>query len=182
MVWSGRSKAFSGVRRNATPPGPLRIRRHHTGDDGPREVTGSLSLDDVSRRTRKHGLGGRSRNATISNGLICVVKTETDEPPSPISDAIIVGMVLVDADHGTFHSHKVIAQAIHAWTDFLASELGFDLRQEVDTWLPRKNADVVVRQGESKPTVPLGSVIEFEFPSDVTEQLVDDVKRRVDRT
>ncbi len=132
--------------------------------------------------TRKHGLGGRSRNATISNGLIYVVKSPPGEPPSPISDAIVIGMVLVDANHGTFHSHQVIARAIHEWVDFLASELGLDLRQEVDAWLPRKEPDVVIRQGESNPTVPLGSVIAFEFSTEITEQLVADVKDRVDRT
>ncbi len=132
--------------------------------------------------TRKHGLGGRSRNATISNGLIYVVESTPGESPSPISDAMVVGMVLVDADHGTFHTHTVIVRAIHEWVDFLASELGLDLRQEVDAWLPRKEPDVVVRQGESNPTVPLGSTIAFEFPAEITEQLVADVKDRVDRT
>ena len=132
--------------------------------------------------TRKHGLGGRSRNATISNGLICVVKCPPGEPASPTSDAIVVGMILVDADHGTFHSHTVIVRAIHDWVDFLASELGLDLRQEVDAWQPRKEPDFVIKQGEAKPTVPLGSVIAFEIPTEITERLVDDVKDRVDRT
>lgn len=132
--------------------------------------------------TRKHGLGGRSRNATISNGLICVVKSTPGEPPSPTNDAIVVGMVLVDADHGVFHSHRVIARAIHDWVDFLASELSLDLRQEMDAWLPRKEPDFIIEQDESNPTVPLGSTIQFEFPTELTEQLVDDVKSKVDRT
>ncbi len=40
----------SPVGDHATPPGQLRVRHHQTGDDGAREVTGSLSLDDVSKR------------------------------------------------------------------------------------------------------------------------------------
>ena len=91
-------------------------------------------------------------------------------------------MVLVDADHGVFHSHVIIERAIHEWVNFLASELALDLRQEVDAWLPEKDPDYVITQGDLKPTVPLGSVIAFEFPAEIAEKLVNDVKERVDRT
>ena len=91
-------------------------------------------------------------------------------------------MVLVDADHGAFHSQVIIERAIHDWVDFLASELALDLRQEVDTWLPRKGPDYVMKEGSPNPTVPLGSVIEFEFPAEIADRLVNDMKDRVDRT
>ncbi len=42
----------SPVGDHATPPGQLRVRHHQTGDDGAREVTGSLSLADFSKRFR----------------------------------------------------------------------------------------------------------------------------------
>ena len=132
--------------------------------------------------TQKHGLGGRSKNATISNGFICVIKSEPGQSPNSSSDTIVEGMVLVDAIHGVFHSHVIIKQAIHDWVNFLASELALDLQQEVDAWLPRKVPDYVIKQGDPRPTVPLGSVIGFEFPAEIAEKLVADVKERVDRT
>ena len=49
--------------------------------------------------THKHGLGGRSKNATISNGLIKVVKAPKGTKPTPSSDVIIIGMMLVDSEN-----------------------------------------------------------------------------------
>lgn len=132
--------------------------------------------------TRKHGLVGRSKNATISNGLICVVKSPPGEEPNLKSDAIVIGMVLVDAVHEVFHSHVVMDQAIRDWVDFLASELILDLRAEIEPWLARRSPMTMVSLEDQNATVPPGSVVGCEFPSEFAEALIQDVKKRVERT
>jgi hypothetical protein len=143
-----------------------------------RFVEGSLSVNLCVRAgdTWKHGRGGRHGNATVTKGLICVLKSPKGEPPGPQSDSIVIGMALVDAEFGVFHSHVVLDHAIRDWVTFLASTFALDLRQEVAAWLPEQKATHVVAEGE-RPEVPPGSVLEMPFPAAVITSLMDDLKR-----
>lgn len=128
--------------------------------------------------THKHGLGGRSKSATITNGLIIVYRTPKGAGPTPNDKAIVIGMAIVDSRHGVFHSHVVIEQAIRDWIGFLAKELKFDLTKWLKYCLPSISKQIIVLPPDAHTVVPEGSKIAFEFPKDLSKQMIRDVKRR----
>ena len=128
--------------------------------------------------THKHGLGGRSRNATIPNGLLTVVKTASGEPLSPKNDAIVIGMVIVDADHGAFHSKSILDGAVRDWARFLGAQFNLNLSSWELGCVPPKQGPVVrLRHGEH-PSVPLGATLEMELPVEIQTGVVADVSKR----
>lgn len=128
--------------------------------------------------TTKHGLGGRSKNATIANGLIAVYKTPTGRQPSSDDDCIIIGMVLVDGKHGVFHSNVVIDKALNAWVAFLASQLGLDFHGWLRRCLPEAAKQVIHIKQDEHVTVPEGATLVAAFPAELSSALVDDVRKR----
>ena len=122
-----------------------------------RFTEGSLPVQVCIRAgdTWKHGLGGRNRNATITNGLLLVIKYPPGTVHTPESDALVIGAHVVDVDHGSFSSDVIITDAIHDWIRLLASDLNLDLASEVDGWLPRRPPSdaIFIRPGEH-PSVP----------------------------
>ena len=128
--------------------------------------------------THKHGLGGRSKNATISNGLIKVVKAPKGTKPTPSSDVIIIGMMLVDSEHGVYHSQVVIEQAIGNWVQFLNNEFNLDLTDWLRRCFPPRQGPIVPLSSRRRTTVPEGATVTLEFPEDLTQRLVDDVQKR----
>jgi len=137
-----------------------------------------ISLCIRAGDTHKHGLGGRSKSATITNGLIIVYKTPKGAGPTPNDKAIVIGMALVDNRHGVFHSHVVIEQAIRDWIGFLAKELQFDLKEWLKYCLPSISKQIVVLPPDAHTVVPEGSKVAFEFPKDLSKRMIRDVKRR----
>jgi len=129
--------------------------------------------------THKHGLGGRSKNATFPNGLLQVVKNRSGEKPSPNSEGIVIGMIIADADHGIFHSKSIIEGALRDWVGFLASQFNLDLSSWAARCIPAKPGPTIkLRHGEH-PNVPLGATLTMELPSDLQSAIVSEaVKRR----
>lgn len=128
--------------------------------------------------THKHGLGGRSKNATIANGLIVVVKTAKGAKSTPSDKAILEGMILVDGKHGVFHSKGVIEQAIGNWVQFLNKEFNLDLTGWLRRCFPPRQAPMFPLSSRRRTTVPEGATVTFEFPEDLTQRLVNDVQKR----
>ncbi|MBW8041372.1 MAG: hypothetical protein FVQ85_15420 [Planctomycetes bacterium] len=128
--------------------------------------------------THKHGLGGRSKNATIPNGLIVVYKTPKGTDTTPSDKAIVIGMALVDSLHGVFHSHVVIEQAVWDWIGFLAKELKFDLTEWLKCGLQSISKQIVNLPPDAHATVQEGSVVAFELPKDLSKRMIKDVKKR----
>ena len=130
--------------------------------------------------THKHGLGGRSRNATIPNGLLKVVKTVPGEPPSPKSDAIVIGMVIADADHGAFHSKSILDGALRDWVRFLEAQFKLDLSSWELRCIPPKPSPIVRLHHGDNPSVPMGATLEMELPREIQVGVVADASRRRD--
>ncbi|MCK5225908.1 MAG: hypothetical protein KAQ89_04255 [Planctomycetes bacterium] len=128
--------------------------------------------------THKHGLGGRSKNATISNGPIIVVKTAKGAKPAPSDKAIVEGMTLVDSEHGVFCSKVVIEQAIGSWVQFLNNEFNLNLTDWLRRCFPPRQGPIVDLSPKLHTTVPEGATVTFGFPQDLTQRLVDDVQKR----
>ena len=105
--------------------------------------------------TTKHGLGGRSKNATVANGFVLVRKVPSGSEPAADDDCLIVGMALADRDHGVFHSHVILEAAMKDWVEFLKTELSLDLMD----WAERviSNPARVVTVGTEGSVVPPGS-------------------------
>ena len=129
--------------------------------------------------THKHGLGGRRRNSTITNGLLMVYRTPKGTKPSKNDKVIIIGMVLVDGKHGVFHSQVVIEQAIRDWIKFLYEAFKIDFSDWLERCLPNRNNEVIKISTESHATVPQGAKLVFDFKQDLTSKLVEDINTRV---
>jgi hypothetical protein len=133
--------------------------------------------------TWKHGLGGESRNATITNGLLLVIKYRPGTVPTPDSDARVIGAHVVDADHGSFSSDVIITDAIHDWIRLLATDLNLDLASEVAGWLPRRPpSDAIVIPPGEHPSVPEGSYLVIPLPQEATAPFAEDLRRRLEET
>jgi hypothetical protein len=133
--------------------------------------------------THKHGFGGRSRNATYSNGLLYVVKIKSGEKPSqpsPNSEAIVIGMIVADADYGVFHSQSIIEGALHDWAHFLSVQCGLDLSCWLSRCVPAKQGPTVRLQHSDHPDVPLGATVVMEIPTELTNVARRDAARRRD--
>ena len=132
--------------------------------------------------THKHGLGGRSKNATIVHGLIYVVKTDEAKSPSPASDAIVVGMTVADADYGTFPSQRILEGALLDWVQFLSAEYKLDVSDWLSRCIPKGTGpEIQISPGEN-PTVPLGSTLTFELPKNLRDLAQGDAAKRRDET
>lgn len=145
------------------------------------EFVGSSTVVELCVRagdTRKHGLGGRGKNATIADGLISVQKTKPGESRKPTDQAIIIGMALVDAELGLFHSQVVVERAIREWVRFLGETLEVSVDEEVRAWLPEHPPIHTHVRAGVHGVVPLGSLVTMEFPPDMVSKLVDDVRKR----
>lgn len=147
-----------------------------------RFAEGSLPVQVCIRAgdTWKHGLGGQSRNATIMNGLILIVKTPKGTAMTPESEALVNGAHVIDVDHGTFNSDVIITDALHDWIRLLASELSLDLTSEVEGWLPRRPPPdaIVIPRGEHVE-VPEGSYLVIPLPQEDAAPFVQDLRRRL---
>lgn len=147
-----------------------------------RFVNGSLPISLCIRagETSKHGLGGHSRNATITNGLLLVIKYAPGTVPTPESDTIVTGAHVVDVDHGTFSSDTIITDALHDWIRLLASELSLDLTSEVEGWLPRRPpSDAIFIPSGVHASVPEGSYLVMPLPQEAAAPFVQDLPRRL---
>lgn len=123
--------------------------------------------------TYKHGLGGRSKNGTLLNGLLYAVKTESHEQPKsehpkPEYDAILIGMLVADADYGTFPSQILIEGALLEWRDFLNEVLDVDISDWVNRCIPDKSNIVPLQQGKIIEA-PLGTTFIFEIPENMRD-------------
>ena len=129
--------------------------------------------------THKHGLGGRSKNATFPNGLLKVVKTRSGEKSSPSNEAIVIGMIIADADHGVFHSKSIIEGALRDWAGFLSAKFNLDLSNWIAHCIPAKPGPTIELRHDAHPYVPLGATLTMELPQDLQKAIVSDaVKRR----
>jgi len=118
--------------------------------------------------THKHGLGDRSKNGTLLNGLIYVVKVGPNDQQTPESDALLIGMAVADADYGTFPSQKLIEGALLDWRTFLNKVLDVDISTWVNRCIPDKSKAVPLQQGENIE-VPLGTTLTFEIPKNMRD-------------
>lgn len=132
--------------------------------------------------THKHGLGGRSKNATVINGLLYVVKMEPNQQPTPNSDAIVIGMAVADAEYGTFPSQRILQGAIQDWVQFLAAEFELDLSVWLSRCIPKSDGPAIELKPGTKPTVPLGSTVTFELPENFRKIAQEDAAKRRDGT
>lgn len=128
--------------------------------------------------THKHGLGGRSRNATFPNGLLTVVKAQSGEKPSPSNEAIVIGMIIADADHGVFHSKSIIEGALRDWVEFLAVQFELDLSSWLARCIPAKPGPTIELRNNDHPNVPLGATLTMELPEDIQSAIVADAAKR----
>ncbi len=128
--------------------------------------------------THKHGLGGRSRNATFPNGLLIVVKTRSGEKSSPSNEAIVIGMIVADADHGVFHSKSIIEGALRDWVEFLTVQFELDLSNWESRCIPTKPGPTIKLRNKDHPNVPLGATLTMELPEDFQNVVVADAAKR----
>ena len=132
--------------------------------------------------THKHGLGGRSKNATVITGLIYTVKLEPGHEVTEDSDAIVVDMALADADYGTFPSQRIVQGAIQDWVNFLKSELDLDLSDWLSRCIPKKDAPPIKLSADRGQSVPLGSTVTFELPEQLRTLAQQDAAKRRDES
>ena len=132
--------------------------------------------------THKHGLGGRSRNATLPNGLISAVEVEPDEKPSADSKAIVIGMIVADADLGTFASQNILEGALRDWGEFLNAKFSIDITTLVSRCYPASQGPTLKLKSDEHPSVPLGATLIFELPEKTRDMAQQDAARRRDES
>ena len=132
--------------------------------------------------THKHGLGGRSKNATIIDGLVYAVKMEPNQQQTPNSDAIVMGMYVADADYGTFSAQYVLRGAMQDWVQFLAAEFGLKLSGWMSRCIPKSDGPAFKLKDGNHLMVPLGSTITCEMPENLRNAIQEDVAKRRDAT
>lgn len=132
--------------------------------------------------THKHGLGGRSRNATLASGFIYAVKVTPDEKPSSDSEAIVIGMIVSDADLGTFHSQKILEGALRDWAEFLNAKFGIDISALVSRCFPASEGPTLKVKPDEHPSVPLGATLIFELPEKIRDLAQQNSARRRDES
>jgi len=128
--------------------------------------------------THKHGLGGRSRNATFPNGLLTVVKTRSGENRSPSDEAFVIGMIIADADHGVFHSKSIIEGALRDWAGFLSTNFNLDLSSWIARCIPARPGPTIELRHDAHAYVPLGATLTMEIPQDLQKAIVLDAAQR----
>jgi len=166
-----------GVRR-------LAKRRGVDWNDIKQQIDSSVPIQLCIRlsETHKHGLGGKSRNATILNGFITVIglpkKGGNPANPPPDAVAMMEGMQLVDSEYGQSHSSVVIKEAMRSWVTLIRDYLGLDETQWYQMRFPNPRGVIHAPAG-THVTVPLGTTLVFDVPDNAT--FVKDVKRRADK-
>jgi hypothetical protein len=132
--------------------------------------------------THKHGLGGRSRNATLPNGLIYAVEVGPDEKPSSESKAIVMGMIVADADLGAFPSQKILEGALRDWGGFLNAKFSIDIASLVSRCYPASKGPTMSLKPDEHPVVPLGTTLIFELPEKTRNMAQEDSAKRRDES
>ena len=128
--------------------------------------------------THKHGIGGHSGNATLPNAVITVVKDANKAPSPAEADAIVVGMLISDADEGSFASQPLLECAVREWVAFLRNEFGLDHSAWLAKCFPTPSAPSIELRPGGENVVPKDSVVTFEVPPHVRDAMVGEMKKR----
>jgi hypothetical protein len=109
-----------------------------------------------------------------------VVKDPGLAASPPEAQATIVGMLVSDADEGSFTSQALLECAVREWVALLRDEFGLDHSAWLNDCFPQPSGPVVPLRPDGKNVVPLESVVTFEVPPHLREAMVNDMKKRRD--
>ena len=128
--------------------------------------------------THKHGTGGRAGNATLPNALLTAVKDAHEAATPGDAEALVLGMVVSDAEEGTFVSQALLECAAREWAAFLGRTFDLDCSSWLERCFPPSRGPVVKIEASERRTVPQDARLVIELPADSLEGLVDDARRR----
>ena len=132
--------------------------------------------------THKHGLGGRARNATLPSSFITMVKDPQNVENPDTADALIIGMLISDADEGSFTSQALLECAAREWARFLQARFGIDCSDWLTRCFPPPRGPVVPLRPEGNNVIPQRSAIRVEVPQHLSDAMTDAVRKRRDES
>ncbi len=145
-------------------------------------VEGSQCVRVCNRaaNTHKHGVGGRSRNATMPSSFLTMAKDPHLGASPEDADTIVVGMLISDPQEGSFSSKGLIHGAARDWAVFLRDMFRIDATDWLARCFPAPKGPTIRLRPEGNDPVPQGANIVIEIPEHVRDEMTAAVRRQLE--